>query len=1083
MAKTQAMGVGIKTEAMGVGNITLAMGVGQSDLAYLCEDTVFHGQNDEYEIFVDKKIGEGGESIVHEAKRVSDGKKVVAKIHVGFSKMDSANRKLIVKFLKENSDFKKTNLMPLLDEGDISIADTNGKVDSYPIDIIPYVDTGEVKRFDYTTLRGKIIPELLNAMDHLHKAGFVHRDIKPSNIYMLDNVIILADFGTTGYLHGGSEMGVKTEARRGTPGYCAPELAHYAFLVETDFYSLGCTIATLYKGEHVYQTLLDERKLAEASRSMQRSGLPLNCPPSEESLQLLVDALTRLDDKERAGYDDVTLWLNSQSEFKTKWDVKKPPKDPLGFNFMDVIYDDEMTLSEAMAENWVDAKRYLYRGTIGNYFSQRNPAITDKAINILDDPKTAHNQDLGLARFLHLLNKPNTGPCPIYWMGKTYGSLTDIADSMSKNNADKDNITKMLDDGFLSWKLKNTRNVEPQAIDDVAEIEKIAHTHKYPELCYYVFMYTFNKTKDTADTIFKGLLDDKNGFHKAAEKLFKSDKVFALLCCQGFKENILTIKKNATGNFIKADSVCDLLLLYELFDAICTDKVKVREHFIKHGPYSAGYEFLQKLDINSITAPVCKDIAEKMLKIEINTKMSVVAIRKAFLEFLHGYIKQFEEAAEEERQRIAAEEAARRKRAQNAFAAAVKIRDKAQNPEDYRKAIAAFSNIDSNYQDINDQIKSNIIECEKKMEQMVAELKKTLAPIREKFDPKAKAEKQAKLQEQYKADKEKLDVENTKAKAENEEKCVQIKQKFDADHKSWQEECNRIYATYNAEYKKWESETAAIKLQSDKWKSQGLCPHCGGALKGLFSKKCANVNCRKSPSDAIALPYPPAQPSYPAEPIMPQMPVYTPRKLDESKYKLKEDSVSNQIITLAGIDWRVLAIDNNKLLLISERILENRAYHKYDSYITWEDCQLRKYLNGEFYNKLGAARAAIAETYNSNPKNPWYGTNGGNATTDKVFLLSLDEVVKYFGDSGDLANKRRKDGSGNLKSDGYYVGDQYNRARIAKLDNEANWWWLRSPGRLSSTAAGVNNGGGVDVDGYDVDYDRSGVRPALWLNL
>ena len=191
------------------------------------------------------------------------------------------------------------------------------------------------------------------------------------------------------------------------------------------------------------------------------------------------------------------------------------------------------------------------------------------------------------------------------------------------------------------------------------------------------------------------------------------------------------------------------------------------------------------------------------------------------------------------------------------------------------------------------------------------------------------------------------------------------------------------------------------------------------------------------------------------------------------------------IIKFADIDWRVLSVENNKALFISEKILEKRPYNVEDKGITWENCTLRKYLNNEFYNKLGAAKSAIAETRNSNPSNPWYGTAGGNATTDRVFLLSLDELVKYFGDSGDLANKRRKDNKCNNDSDGIFVCDQYNSARIANYRNEgALWrWWLRSPGYLGSCAAYVYDDGDVVVGGTAVNSDSGGVRPALWLNL
>jgi len=429
-----------------------------------------------------------------------------------------------------------------------------------------------------------------------------------------------------------------------------------------------------------------------------------------------------------------------------------------------------------------------------------------------------------------------------------------------------------------------------------------------------------------------------------------------------------------------------------------------------------------------------------------------------------------------ERKKTDAEEAARRKRVQDAFDNACKIMNNAQSPDDYRKAIIAFGNIDSNYQDISSYIRGNVAQCERNMQKMVDELEKALAPLREKFAPKAKAEKQAKLQELRKADRERIDMENTKTKADVEAKCSQIRQKFDADHKTWQEEYNRLKAVYDTEYKKWETETSAIKEQVEIRKSQGLCPHCCGTLKGLFVKKC--TNCGKLPSEPIKTPPAPEQPDYPAEPKMLQMPTFTPNALDESKYVINEYSDINQHVTFAGIEWRILDIQGSKLLLISEKILEKRPYNVEQKNITWENCTLRKYLNGEFLNKLGAIKSAIAETRNGNPDNPWYGTAGGNATTDKVFLLSLDEVCRYVGDSS--ANLRKKGSTGSS----YFIDDLNNSARIAYYGNEgALWWWLRSPGCDGYIAVNVDDCGRIYVNGNLVKIASGGIRPALWLNL
>jgi hypothetical protein len=108
--------------------------------------------------------------------------------------------------------------------------------------------------------------------------------------------------------------------------------------------------------------------------------------------------------------------------------------------------------------------------------------------------------------------------------------------------------------------------------------------------------------------------------------------------------------------------------------------------------------------------------------------------------------------------------------------------------------------------------------------------------------------------------------------------------------------------------------------------------------------------------------------------------------------KLKEYT-SGSIITFGAYKWRILAIENNAALIITEYIIERRPYHDVYKDITWADCSLRKYLNSEFYDKFNATdKSRIIPVLNSNPDNQWYGTNGGTDTQDSVFLLRLDEV-------------------------------------------------------------------------------------------
>ena len=152
--------------------------------------------------------------------------------------------------------------------------------------------------------------------------------------------------------------------------------------------------------------------------------------------------------------------------------------------------------------------------------------------------------------------------------------------------------------------------------------------------------------------------------------------------------------------------------------------------------------------------------------------------------------------------------------------------------------------------------------------------------------------------------------------------------------------------------------------------------------------------------------------------------------------------------------WRVL---DDSGFLFSEDLLETKAYHDTLSGITWENCTLRSYLNGQTFlnsNFTGTEQDAIKDTSVTNDSNPDYSTAGGNNTTDKLFLLSLAEV----------------------RNTDYGFGSDATRAA-------SSWWWLRSPGCFGDFAACVYNDGSVGSIGYRV-YDVTGsVRPALNLNL
>ena len=168
------------------------------------------------------------------------------------------------------------------------------------------------------------------------------------------------------------------------------------------------------------------------------------------------------------------------------------------------------------------------------------------------------------------------------------------------------------------------------------------------------------------------------------------------------------------------------------------------------------------------------------------------------------------------------------------------------------------------------------------------------------------------------------------------------------------------------------------------------------------------------------------------------------------------------------IKWRVLQSENGEAFLLSDVILDKQIYNENDKYVTWEKSSLRAWLNKKFINRAFSdeEKEKINITEIINQDNPVYGTEGGNNTFDKIFLLSLSEVSE------------QQDG------EKYgFLDDEIRGCGKSDFSKTGSWWWLRSPGYDSGYAAGVYDYGWVYRYGHDVGSSDDGVRPALHLNL
>ena len=192
------------------------------------------------------------------------------------------------------------------------------------------------------------------------------------------------------------------------------------------------------------------------------------------------------------------------------------------------------------------------------------------------------------------------------------------------------------------------------------------------------------------------------------------------------------------------------------------------------------------------------------------------------------------------------------------------------------------------------------------------------------------------------------------------------------------------------------------------------------------------------------------------------------------------------------VKWRVLSNADGKMFLLADQNLDAKQYNSSYISITWEKSTIRSWLNGYGANEnsngtdyssdnfigtafSGEEQSAICDTYvynatqsdeSSNP-NPLYNTSGGNNTTDKIFLLSIEEAINssYFPNGNESRKSTNTD---------YF-------ARYINL----TIWWLRSPGGSAYHATIVSDTDrcAVFYGGNCVDILYRAVRPAFNLNL
>ncbi len=162
-----------------------------------------------------------------------------------------------------------------------------------------------------------------------------------------------------------------------------------------------------------------------------------------------------------------------------------------------------------------------------------------------------------------------------------------------------------------------------------------------------------------------------------------------------------------------------------------------------------------------------------------------------------------------------------------------------------------------------------------------------------------------------------------------------------------------------------------------------------------------------------------------------------------------------------SLSWRVLeARANGDALLLCRDIIECRSFHDSKGDITWQNCDLRYWLNAVFFTRAFSSeeQALVIPETCAAEDNAVFRTEGGGDTEDFVFCLGFEQAKRFF--SADAMR-------------------QAHPTAYAMRAPFTCWWWLRAPGGHQFSCAAVAENGAIDYNGFHASLDCIGVRPAV----
>ncbi len=171
-----------------------------------------------------------------------------------------------------------------------------------------------------------------------------------------------------------------------------------------------------------------------------------------------------------------------------------------------------------------------------------------------------------------------------------------------------------------------------------------------------------------------------------------------------------------------------------------------------------------------------------------------------------------------------------------------------------------------------------------------------------------------------------------------------------------------------------------------------------------------------------------------------------------------------------AIEWIVLEVEEDRVLLISRYILDAARFANPARSTNYAGSDIRNWLNNDFKESaFSSAQQEVLLSFTVDPgKNESHPAVGqGQAVEDKVGILSIEQIYHYFPGFSDRqcrATERAADNG------------------VFRAGNGFSPWWTCTMGANSIQATLARSDGDINFDGRDLSLGTFGARPVICLS-